>query len=181
MPNAQYTVAFPSFIKFMKKFSHLSRLPHRSPFFFLFVQTHHGRMFFFFLQTQHFPYSSCEKPYLENTISNRLSLAEKVNPSINSMKKRVNKTTPISTLILSAFSYLGMCDKKLIFLDDLNPWIEISTDWVLSHTPLLAIRPPPDVEPADVVAKMNEGLKSEKVKNGQERNFFKKNSLWKKK
>uniref|UniRef100_A0ACD5VZH9 Uncharacterized protein n=1 Tax=Avena sativa TaxID=4498 RepID=A0ACD5VZH9_AVESA len=62
---------------------------------------------------------------------------------------------------------VGTCDKKLVILEELAPWIEVGDDWVLSKTPLLAIRPPDGVSPAEVVAKMNEGLGSGKVKNGE--------------
>ncbi|KAG2718204.1 hypothetical protein I3760_03G208400 [Carya illinoinensis] len=73
----------------------------------------------------------------------------------------------VNIILVGDHGMVGTCDKKLIFLDDLNPWIDIPADWVLSHTPLLAIRPPPGVEPSDVVAKMNQGLKSGKVENGK--------------
>jgi len=72
---------------------------------------------------------------------------------------------------------VGTCDKKLIFLDDLSPWIDIPTDWVQSYTPLLAIRPPPEINPSDVVAKMNEGLKSGKVDNGKNLKVYLKEDL----
>ncbi|KAE8658179.1 hypothetical protein F3Y22_tig00116974pilonHSYRG00100 [Hibiscus syriacus] len=62
---------------------------------------------------------------------------------------------------------VGTCDKKLIFLDDLAPWIKIPADWVQYYTPMLAIHPPPGHAPSDVVAKMNEGLESGKVENGK--------------
>uniref|UniRef100_A0ACD5VT08 Uncharacterized protein n=1 Tax=Avena sativa TaxID=4498 RepID=A0ACD5VT08_AVESA len=62
---------------------------------------------------------------------------------------------------------VGTCDQKLVILEELAPWIEVGDDWVLSKTPLLAIRPPDGVSPAEVVAKMNEGLGSGKVKNGE--------------
>ncbi|CAH9053453.1 unnamed protein product [Cuscuta epithymum] len=62
---------------------------------------------------------------------------------------------------------VGTCDEKLIFLDDLGPWIQISKDWVQSYSPLLAIQPPSNYSDKEVVAKMNEGLQSGKVGNGQ--------------
>ncbi|XP_059433346.1 uncharacterized protein LOC132166534 [Corylus avellana] len=83
----------------------------------------------------------------------------------------------VSIIMVGDHGMVGTCDKKLIFLDDLNPWIEIPADWVLSHSPLLAIRPPPGVKPADVVAKMNEGLKSGKVENGKNLRVYLKEEL----
>ncbi|KAK1662702.1 hypothetical protein QYE76_050861 [Lolium multiflorum] len=62
---------------------------------------------------------------------------------------------------------VGTCDQKLVILEDLAPWVQVESDWVLSTTPLLAIKPPEGVSPAEVVAKMNEGLASGKVKNGE--------------
>ncbi|XP_047062535.1 ectonucleotide pyrophosphatase/phosphodiesterase family member 1-like [Lolium rigidum] len=62
---------------------------------------------------------------------------------------------------------VGTCDQKLVSLEDLAPWIEVKQDWVLSTTPLLAIRPTNGVSPAEVVARMNQGLGSGKVKNGK--------------
>ncbi|KAM0878010.1 hypothetical protein ACQ4PT_035134 [Festuca glaucescens] len=59
---------------------------------------------------------------------------------------------------------VGACDQKLVSLEDLAPWIEVKEDWVLSTTPLLAIRPPDGVSPAEVVARMNQGLGSGKCK-----------------
>jgi predicted AlkP superfamily pyrophosphatase or phosphodiesterase len=63
---------------------------------------------------------------------------------------------------------VGTCDQKLVILEDLAPWIQVESDWVVSTTPLLAIMPPADgVSPAEVVAKMNEGLGSGKINNGE--------------
>ncbi|KAL7137625.1 hypothetical protein ABFS83_10G106000 [Erythranthe nasuta] len=54
-----------------------------------------------------------------------------------------------------------------LITDDLLKWIEIPAEWVQSYTPLLAIRPPANYSSANVVAKMNEGLKSGNVTNGE--------------
>lgn len=83
----------------------------------------------------------------------------------------------VSIIMVGDHGMVGTCDKKLIFLSDLNPWIEIPANWVMSHTPLLAIRPPPGVEPRDVVAKMNEGLQSGKVDNGNNLRMYLKEDL----
>lgn len=83
----------------------------------------------------------------------------------------------VTIIMVGDHGMVGTCDKKLIFLDDLAPWVEIPKDWVQSYTPLLAIRPPPGVEPADVVAKINEGLKSGKVENGQNLRVYLKEEL----
>lgn len=72
---------------------------------------------------------------------------------------------------------VGTCDKKLIFLDDLAPWIEIPESWVITHTPVLTIRPSSGNVPSDVVAKMNEGLSSGKVVNGENLRMYLKEDL----
>ncbi|KAF5748484.1 hypothetical protein HS088_TW04G00439 [Tripterygium wilfordii] len=83
----------------------------------------------------------------------------------------------VSIIMVGDHGMVGTCDKKLIFLDDLASWIKIPESWVQSHTPLLAIRPPPGVAPSDVVTKMNEGLGSGKVENGKYLKVFLKEEL----
>ncbi|XP_047320157.1 venom phosphodiesterase-like [Impatiens glandulifera] len=73
----------------------------------------------------------------------------------------------VTLIMVGDHGMVGTCDKKLIFLEDLSPWIDIPKDWIQSYSPLLSIRPPPGYNPSDVVAKMNEGLSSGKVNNGQ--------------
>ncbi|CAA3016501.1 ectonucleotide pyrophosphatase phosphodiesterase family member 3-like [Olea europaea subsp. europaea] len=83
----------------------------------------------------------------------------------------------VTVIMVGDHGMVGTCDKKLIFLDDLTSWIEIPTEWVQYYTPLLAIRPPSGYSPKDVVAKMNEGLKSGKVDNGQYLSVYLKEEL----
>ncbi|KAL7136744.1 hypothetical protein ABFS83_10G051000 [Erythranthe nasuta] len=73
----------------------------------------------------------------------------------------------VHMIMVGDHGMVGTCDKKMVFLDDLVNWIDIPAEWVQSYTPLLAIRPPANYSLADVVDKMNEGLKSGKVKNGE--------------
>lgn len=83
----------------------------------------------------------------------------------------------VTIIMVGDHGMVGTCDKKLIFLDDLASWIEIPASWVQSYTPLLAICPPAGVDTADVVAKMNEGLSSGKVKNGKRLKMYLKENL----
>ncbi|KAK6139612.1 LOW QUALITY PROTEIN: hypothetical protein DH2020_026648 [Rehmannia glutinosa] len=83
----------------------------------------------------------------------------------------------VNIIMVGDHGMVGTCDKKLIFLDDLVKWIEIRKEWVQSYSPLLAIRPPPGYSPKDIVAKMNEGLKSGSVKNGEYLRVFLKEEL----
>ncbi|GMP59560.1 hypothetical protein CsSME_00022797 [Camellia sinensis var. sinensis] len=83
----------------------------------------------------------------------------------------------VSIIMVGDHGMVGTCDKKLFFLEDLSPWIEIPQDWVQSYSPLLAIRPPPSFSPVDIVAKMNEGLNSGKVENGKNLKVYLKEEL----
>lgn len=83
----------------------------------------------------------------------------------------------VTIIMVGDHGMVGTCDKKLIFLEDLAPWVEIPQTWVQSYTPLLAIRPPAGYNPSDVVAKMNEGLNSGKVKNGKNLKVYLKEDL----
>ncbi|CAK9144122.1 unnamed protein product [Ilex paraguariensis] len=83
----------------------------------------------------------------------------------------------VNIIMVGDHGMVGTCDKKLIFLEDLASWIEIPKDWVQSYSPLLAIRPPPGYSPSDVVAKMNEGLTSGKVENGNNLKVYLKEEL----
>ncbi|XP_023537204.1 ectonucleotide pyrophosphatase/phosphodiesterase family member 1-like [Cucurbita pepo subsp. pepo] len=83
----------------------------------------------------------------------------------------------VNVILVGDHGMVGTCDKKLIFLEDLAPWIVIPERWVQSRTPLLAIRPPSDVSPSDVVLKMNEALQSGKVENGKYLKMYVKEEL----
>lgn len=83
----------------------------------------------------------------------------------------------VTIILVGDHGMVGTCDQKLIFLDDLAPWIQIPSDWVQSYTPLLAIRPPAGVEPRDIVTKANEGLASGKVDNGKNLRLYLKEEL----
>lgn len=83
----------------------------------------------------------------------------------------------VNIIMVGDHGMVGTCDKKLIFLDDLAPWISIPKSWVQSYTPLLSIRPPPEISSSDVVVKMNEGLKSNKVYNGDKLKVYVKEKL----
>uniref|UniRef100_A0A0D9UXX0 Uncharacterized protein n=1 Tax=Leersia perrieri TaxID=77586 RepID=A0A0D9UXX0_9ORYZ len=83
----------------------------------------------------------------------------------------------VNIILVGDHGMVGTCDKKLVFLEELAPWIELEKDWVLSMTPLLAIRPPDDLLLQDVVSKMNEGLRSGKVENGEYLRMYLKEDL----
>ncbi|CAN7015039.1 unnamed protein product [Brassica rapa subsp. trilocularis] len=73
----------------------------------------------------------------------------------------------VTMIMVGDHGMVGTCDKKLIFLDDLSPWIKIPSSWVHDYTPLLAIKPPLGHNAADIVGKIKEGLNSGEVENGK--------------
>ncbi|CAO2841561.1 unnamed protein product [Amaranthus hypochondriacus] len=83
----------------------------------------------------------------------------------------------VTIIMVGDHGMVGTCDKKLIYLDDLAPWVMIPPNWVQSYTPLLAIRPPMEISPSEIVAKMNEGLQSGRVENGNRLRVYLKEDL----
>ncbi|KAG0503512.1 hypothetical protein HPP92_003584 [Vanilla planifolia] len=83
----------------------------------------------------------------------------------------------VTVILLGDHGMVANCDKKLIFLDDLSPWIQIPPDWVQNYSPVISIRPPSSVSPSEVVSKMNEALSSGKVENGEKLEMFLKEDL----
>ncbi|PKU78217.1 ectonucleotide pyrophosphatase/phosphodiesterase family member 3-like [Dendrobium catenatum] len=83
----------------------------------------------------------------------------------------------VAVILLGDHGMVGNCDKKIIFLEDISPWIKIAPDWIESLSPVIAIRPPSTVSASEVVKKMNEGLSSGKVENGQKLKMFLKEDL----
>ncbi|CAI0405802.1 unnamed protein product, partial [Linum tenue] len=83
----------------------------------------------------------------------------------------------VTIIMVGDHGMVGNCDKKLIFLEDLAEWVKIPAEWVSDYTPALSIRPSKDVDPTEVVAKMNEGLRSGKVKNGKNLKMYLKEDL----
>ena len=83
----------------------------------------------------------------------------------------------VNLIMVGDHGMVSTCDQKVIYLNEFAPWIEIPENWITRYYPLLSIRPPSDVSPADVVAKMNEALSSGKVGNGQYLKVYLKESL----
>ncbi|XP_076939340.1 uncharacterized protein LOC143607998 [Bidens hawaiensis] len=101
---------------------------------------------------------------------------ELVGRLINGLEKR-SVFDDVSIILVGDHGMVGTCDQKLIFLDDLASWIKIPKEWVQYYTPVLSIRPPSDQSVSDIVAKMNEGLASGKVKNGDKLKVYRKEDL----
>ncbi|KAJ0250876.1 Nucleotide pyrophosphatase-like protein [Hirschfeldia incana] len=83
----------------------------------------------------------------------------------------------VNMIMVGDHGMVGTCDKKLILLDDLSPWIKIPNEWVQNYNTLLAIKPPSGRDAKDVVAKINQGLSSGKVENGKHLKVYLKKDL----
>ncbi|XP_020098796.1 ectonucleotide pyrophosphatase/phosphodiesterase family member 3-like [Ananas comosus] len=83
----------------------------------------------------------------------------------------------VTFILLGDHGMVGTCDKKTIFLDDLAPWIRIPESWVTYYYPVLSILPPTSVSYSEMVAKMNAGLASGKVENGDYLRMYLKEDL----
>ncbi|GJZ60235.1 alkaline-phosphatase-like family protein [Tanacetum coccineum] len=83
----------------------------------------------------------------------------------------------VTVIMVGDHGMVSTCDQKVIYLDELVPWVNVGEQWVQSYSPVLSIRPPLGVSVKDVVAKMNEGLSSGKVKNGDKLKVYLKEDL----
>lgn len=73
----------------------------------------------------------------------------------------------VSIIFLGDHGMVGTCDQKMIYMEDFSPWIDIPSGWAESLSPVLAIRPPPDVDLMEVYENMTAALKSGKVGNSE--------------
>nr|XP_043630927.1 ectonucleotide pyrophosphatase/phosphodiesterase family member 1-like [Erigeron canadensis] len=83
----------------------------------------------------------------------------------------------VTIIMVGDHGMVGTCDQKLIFLDDLASFVKIPAEWVQYYTPVLSIRPPLNQSVSDIVNKMNQGLSSGKVKNGDKLKIYLKEDL----
>lgn len=78
----------------------------------------------------------------------------------------------VNLIFLGDHGMVTTCDKKYIFLEDLAPWIDIPKSWVQSKYQTPAIEPPHGVDPAEVLIKINQGLNSGNITNGDKVTFY---------
>jgi ectonucleotide pyrophosphatase/phosphodiesterase family protein 1/3 len=83
----------------------------------------------------------------------------------------------VTIIMVGDHGMVGNCPDKVIYLEDLSPWIKLSSKWIDSYYPVLSIRPPPGVDVAEVLKNVTEGLSSGKVKNGEFLSMFLKEDL----
>ncbi|KAL7591871.1 hypothetical protein Lser_V15G32856 [Lactuca serriola] len=97
-----------------------------------------------------------DDPHVTKAVSNIDGLVGRL---INGLEKR-GVFEDVTIIMVGDHGMVATCDKKLIFLDDLASWIKIPKEWVQDYAPVLSIRPPSDQSPSEIVAKMNQGLRS---------------------
>ncbi|CAN6819863.1 unnamed protein product [Brassica oleracea var. botrytis] len=92
---------------------------------------------------------------------------------IQGLKKR-EIFDEVNVILLGDHGMVTNCDMKTIYIDDLAEWVKIPADWINAYSPVLAMNPKwgkdvknPSEKNAELVAKMNEGLSSGKVENGE--------------
>ncbi|KAI5076185.1 hypothetical protein GOP47_0008250 [Adiantum capillus-veneris] len=73
----------------------------------------------------------------------------------------------VSIILLSDHGMVGTCDKKIIYLEDFAPWISMPSSWTDTLSPVLAVRPPPNVDVKEVYQNITEALSSGKVANSE--------------
>lgn len=83
----------------------------------------------------------------------------------------------VSIILVGDHGMVGVCEEKYVYLEDLKPWVEIPSGWVQLQGPLLAIRPPAGISATALVEKMNEGLSSGEIKNGDKLRVYLKEDL----
>lgn len=83
----------------------------------------------------------------------------------------------VTLILVGDHGMVGTCRDKYLYLEDLRSWIEIPGRWVQSQGQLLAIRPPDLVPAAEVVEKMNAGLSSGNIENGNRMSVYLKEDL----
>ncbi|KAJ3694096.1 hypothetical protein LUZ60_009576 [Juncus effusus] len=84
----------------------------------------------------------------------------------------------VTVILVGDHGMVGTCDQKIIYLEDLSPYIDIQSDWIQSTTPLLAITPTnSSVSNSDFVTKMNQALESGNVNQGSYLKMYLKEDL----
>lgn len=84
----------------------------------------------------------------------------------------------VHIVVVGDHGMAAVCDEKFVYLEDLKPWVDIPENWVQSKYQLLSIRPDKDnVNLEEVVLRMNKGLSSGKVENGQRLRVYLKEDL----
>lgn len=73
----------------------------------------------------------------------------------------------VSLIMVGDHGMVANCPDKMIYLEDLAPWIRIPTEWIDSYYPVLSIRPSPGVDVGAVFKNITEGLDSGVVKNAE--------------
>lgn len=73
----------------------------------------------------------------------------------------------VTVILVGDHGMVTNCDQKLIFLDNHSEWIEIPEEWVQFYSPVFGLSPPPEHSLRSIVDKINQGLESGSVENGE--------------
>ncbi|CAN1796202.1 Venom phosphodiesterase [Linum perenne] len=84
---------------------------------------------------------------------------------INGLENR-RLLNEVTIIFVGDHGMVSTCEKKYIYIEDFSDWIKIPDSWVINASPVLMILPPPEVNSAEVVSKINQALGSGKVNNG---------------
>ena len=75
----------------------------------------------------------------------------------------------VTVIMVGDHGMVADCEDKMIFLEDImmSPGVSIPLDWVISYSPVLAIRPPADVDVVSLHRTISHVLASGNVKNAE--------------
>eukprot|EP00850_Spirogloea_muscicola_P019934 SM000202S05905 [mRNA] locus=s202:87797:92330:- [translate_table: standard] len=83
----------------------------------------------------------------------------------------------VNIILLSDHGMLANCAGKEVYLEDMEPWVNISRAWIETTGSVLALRPPPEVEALDVYKGMSDALASGDVANSDSVSLYLKDAL----
>lgn len=73
----------------------------------------------------------------------------------------------VNVILVGDHGMVSNCDEKRIFLEDVSKWIDIPEEWVQLYSPVFGLSPPPGESLREIVNKINQGLQSGNVENGE--------------
>ena len=76
----------------------------------------------------------------------------------------------VTVIMVGDHGMVTYCEDKMVYLEDFSPRVQIPTQWIDSYSPVLAIRPPPEVDVTSLHRNLSLALGSGNVKNAE---FFK--------
>lgn len=83
----------------------------------------------------------------------------------------------VTVILVGDHGMAPSCGTRVIYLEDLAPGVSIPRDWVVDHSPVLQIRPPPNVDVTVLHREMARTLASGSVPNAEFLNIYLKEQL----